>query len=114
MIEPAKFTLAPLGKAFKKTKTIEDQGEKHVESLEITKSPEQQKPKSIEGIFLKDLENIEIKKGINEIKTIEEKIDGKYLVYETNKYTFNFQQFKILRSLCDNIFNGKIRLSEAK
>ena len=34
VIEQAKFTYSPLGKAFEKqTKTIEDQGEKHVGDL---------------------------------------------------------------------------------
>ena len=36
IIEQAKFTYSPLGKAFeKKIKTIEDQGEKQVEALKI-------------------------------------------------------------------------------
>ena len=35
MIERAKFTYSPLGKALKKqTKTIEDQGEKQIKALE--------------------------------------------------------------------------------
>ena len=34
VMEQAKFTYSPLGKAFEKqTKTIEDQGEKHVDDL---------------------------------------------------------------------------------
>ena len=39
IIEQAKFTYSPLGKAFEKQiKTIEDQGEKHVEALNTLKS----------------------------------------------------------------------------
>ena len=35
MIEQAKFTYAPLGKAFeKKIKTIEDQGEKQIKAIQ--------------------------------------------------------------------------------
>ena len=35
MIEQAKFTYSPLGKAFgKQTKTIKDQGEKQIEAIE--------------------------------------------------------------------------------
>ena len=46
IIEQAKFTYSPLGKAFEKqTKIIEDQGEKQVKALEDLKLKEQTKPK---------------------------------------------------------------------
>ena len=42
IIEQAKFTYSPLGKAFKKqAKTIEDQGKKQVEALNTLKSNNQ-------------------------------------------------------------------------
>ena len=45
IIEQAKFTYSPLGKAFEKqTKTIEDQGKKQVDALEKWKPEEQKKP----------------------------------------------------------------------
>ena len=45
IIEQAKFTYSPLGKAFEKqTKTIEDQGKKQVDALEKLKPEEQKKP----------------------------------------------------------------------
>ena len=48
MIEQAKFTYSPLGKAFEKQiKTIEDQGQKQVEALKDLKPKEQ--TKAIEG-----------------------------------------------------------------
>ena len=48
IIEQAKFTYSPLGKAFEKQiKTIEDQGEKQVEALKDLKQKEQ--TKAIEG-----------------------------------------------------------------
>ena len=34
------------------------------------------------------------------------------MIYETNKYTYNFQQFKMIRSFGDSILNGKITLDE--
>ena len=50
IIEQAKFTYSPLGKAFEKQiKTIEDQGQKQVDALESLKSKEQ--TKSIEDKF---------------------------------------------------------------
>ena len=45
MIEQAKFTYSPLGKAFgKQIKTIEDQGQKQVDALENLKPKEEIKP----------------------------------------------------------------------
>ena len=38
MIEQAKFTYSPLGKAFQKqTKTVKDQGEKQIEAIQNNK-----------------------------------------------------------------------------
>ena len=60
MIEQAKFTYSLLGKTFEKQiKTIEDQEEKQVKALEDLNLKDQ--PKSIEGIFPKGNETIEIK-----------------------------------------------------
>ena len=45
IIEQAKFTYSPLGKAFEKQiKTIEDQGQKQIDDLESLKPKEQTKP----------------------------------------------------------------------
>ena len=63
IIEQAKFSYSPLGKAFEKQiKTIEDQEIKQVEALKALKSEEnKQDIKSIEGIFQKDMRTNEIK-----------------------------------------------------
>ena len=62
IIEQAKFTYSPLGKAFEKQiKTIEDQGKKQVDALESLKPKEQ--TKSIEEIFPKGYDSIEINKS---------------------------------------------------
>ena len=37
----------------------------------------------------------------------------KILIYETNKYVLNSQQFEMIRSLNDSIFNGKTIQDEA-
>ena len=83
-----------------------------------------QKPKSVERIFSKELENNEIKNEMNENKKFEKKIDRNDSKYETDKYTFNFQQFvfgtvsgniseanKNQSNLLENTleFNGKTR-----
>ena len=56
----------------------------------------------------------EIKNEINDIKKWENKIKRKDLKYKTNRYNFDFQQFEILRSFGDSIYNGKVRIDEAE
>ena len=55
-----------------------------------------------------------IKNEIDEIKKWEEIIKRKDLKHETNKYRFDFQQLKAIRSFGANIYNGKINIKEAK
>ena len=69
VIEQAKFAYSPLGKAFEKqTKTIEEQGKKQVQALEILDPEKSQKLKSFEGLFPKEMRNDEIENEIDEIK----------------------------------------------
>ena len=53
---------------------------------------------------------IKSKKKLDEIKTREENIDEKHLIYKTNKYTFTFQQLETIRSFGHIIFNDNITL----
>ena len=93
VIEQARFTYSPLGKAFEKQiKTIEDQGKKQVEALNTLKSNNQL---TIEDVIPKNaLNNDEAKKELDKIKEIEKNIGRKKLVYETNEYTYSFKIFK--------------------
>ena len=69
IIQPAKFTYSPLGKAFEKqTRTTEDQGEKQVNALKSLESSDKQLP-SIRDFISKERLNSEI---VNEIERIEE------------------------------------------
>ena len=66
---------SPLGKAFEKpTKTIGEQGKKQVEALEVLDPEKNQKQKSNEGLFSKEIRNDEVKNEIDEIKKWENKI----------------------------------------
>ena len=68
IIEQAKFTYSPLGKAFEK-KTIEDQGKKQVDVLNTLKSNSQL---TIEDVIPKNaLNNDEAKKELDKIKEME-------------------------------------------
>ena len=35
-------------------------------------------------------------------------VNKKYLIFEANKYIYDFQQFETIRSFAKNIFAGKI------
>ena len=69
MIEQAKFTYSPLGKALEKQrKTIQDQGITKVQALKPLKSEENQEIESFEGLFPKNMGNNEIKDKLDEIR----------------------------------------------
>ena len=89
IIEQAKFTYSPLGKAFEKQiKTIEDQGKKQVDALNTLKSNNQL---TIEDVIPKNaLINDEAKKELDKIKEIEKNLDRNKLIYETNAYTYSY------------------------
>ena len=97
IIQEAKSTYSPLVKGFEKqTKTIEDQGIKHVEALKALKSEKNQEQKSIVGLFPKEMRTNEFKNEIFEIKKWEEKIKRKELIYKPNKCIYDFQQFETI------------------
>ena len=74
IIEQARFTYSPLGKAFEKQiKTIEDQGKKQVDALESLKPKEQTKAIT----YKSDDDNTPISKEIYE-EILEEGMDVKY------------------------------------
>ena len=86
IIEQAKFTYSPLGKAFEKQiKTIEDQGEKQIDALKDLKPKEQTKPiedksnnKSKATIMFDDL--INKRKGL--MKELYDSVDYNNLKFE--------------------------------
>ena len=66
----------------KQKKTIEDQGQKQVEVLNILKSNNQL---TVEDVICKSvLNNDEAKKELDKIKEIEQNVYRENLVYETN------------------------------
>ena len=61
MIEKAEFGYCLLGKPFEKqARTIEEQGKEQVAALEVLDPENNQKPKSIAGLFLNEMRNVEI------------------------------------------------------
>ena len=112
IIEQAKFTYSPLGKAFEKQiKTLEDQGEKQVKVLDILKSNDQL---TIEEVISKNaLNNDEAKKGLDKVKGIEAAVDRENLVYRATEYTYIFKNVRTRRTFGRDIYWGKITLNEA-
>ena len=91
------------------------QGKKQAEALEVLKSEKNKEDiKSVEGLFPDGMRTNKIKNEIDEIKKWEEKIRRKDLVYIANKYTYDFQQYKIITSFDDSIYNGKSSIDEAE
>ena len=113
IIEQAKFTYSPLGKALEKQiKTIEHESEKSVKELSTLKYNNEKL--TIEDVIPKSaLNNNEAEKEIDKIKEIENSIDREKLIYKSNKYTYDFRKFQTIRTFGKDIYEGKITLEEA-
>ena len=110
MIEQAKFTYSPLGKAFEKqAKTIEDQGKKQVEALANLKPKEtkliEAKPYEYNNYFLN---------GLAKIRESSEPIDFNNLIYyyKGNSAPINFINHEGPMRIFKRINNGDISLED--
>ena len=112
IIEQAKFTYSPLGKAFKKqVKMIEDQGQKQVEALNTLKSNNKL---TIEDVISKSLlNNDEAKKELDKIKKTKQSVYREKLVYKANEYIYSFENFQTIKTFYQDIYDGTITLKEA-
>ena len=112
ILEQARYTYTPLGKAFdKQIKTIDDQGQKQVEALNALKSNNQL---TIEDVICKNiLNNHEAKKELDKIKEIKKNVDREKLIYETSEYTYSFKNFQTIKTFGRDIYEGKITIEEA-
>ena len=123
IIEQAKFTYSPLGKAFEKqTKTIEDQGEKQIKATRDKRSI-----KSIEKfnydindspIVLqeKEIYNKLTEESFEKISTLDKRdnIDKLMFKFRGNTADEDFSGFDNAVELISKIRNGEISLNEAK
>ena len=108
IIQQARFTYSPLGKAFEKQINIKDQAERQIETLKSIRklSVEDVIPNST---FATDEANEEL----NKIKEIEKNVNREKLFYKSNKNTYNFKEFQTIRTFGEDIYNGEISLDEA-
>ena len=115
IIEQAKFTYSPLGKAFEKqTKTIKDQGEKQIKAIQDNnKQLAKIQGVTIKNIFPQNILNDEAKREIDKILEIEKTVDREKLVYEASEYEYSFQNFLTIRTFGRDIYNDEITLKEA-
>ena len=108
IIQQAKFNYSPLGKALEKQrKTIEDQGEKQVDTLKTS----YKKLPSIKDFVPTEKFNLEI---INEIKTteeIEKNVDRDKMVYKSTRRIYDFRGFKTIRTYGNDIRNNVTSLA---
>ena len=122
MIEQAKCTYSPLGKAFEKqTKTIEDQGEKQIKAIQDNKEQsvninnDDYKDKlllSKEREIFKDIYN----KRLDKIEELNNKIDYNNLkcVVVSSGDEYRFDKLDDPLVFLNDIKKGKISLKEAK
>ena len=113
IIQQAKFNYSPLEKAIEKQiKTIKDQGEKQVFALESLKLPDRKLTPIKDFIPIKNL-NPEIIKEIERIEEIEKKVDRNKMVYKGTNKTYDFRNFKTIRTFGNEIRNNVISLDTA-
>ena len=120
IIQQAKFTYFPLGKAFEKQiKTIEDQGKKQVKAIQekqiVNINKDDYKDKlllSKEREIFKDIYN----KRLGKIEKLNNKVDYynlEYVAVNSNK-TYDFSTLKDPISLLEEIKKSTITLQEAR
>ena len=120
IIEQAKFTYSPLGKAFEKQiKTIEDQGKKQVDALENLKPKEETKPiedKSNNQSKATIIFNELINKRKELMSELYDSVDYNNLKFEYVGPTkdVSFYEYKDSKELFNMIKNSQIKFSEAK
>ena len=113
IIQQAKFNYSPLGKAIEKQiKTIKDQGEKQVVALESLKASDKKLPAIKDFIPTENL-NPEIINEIKKIEEIEKKVDRNKMVYKGTNKTYDFRNFKTIRTFGNEIRNNVISLDTA-
>ena len=103
IIQQAKFTYSPLGKAFEKQiKTIEDQGKKQVDALKIS----YKKLPSIKDFIPIENFNPEIIAEIKRIEEIEKNVDRDKMVYKSTGKIYDFRGFKTIHTYGNELRNN--------
>ena len=117
MIEQAKFTYSPLGKALEKqTKTIESQGENQIKAIEKHRKQLAKSNKFVKcSLPLEIFENL-VDERIEEMKELHESIDFENLIYhfKGENADIEFNDFIDAETFCNNLKSHKIKLDDVK
>ena len=109
MIQQAKFTYSPLGKAFEKQiKTVEDQGKKHVDASKTS-----YKIPSIKDFVPTEKFNLEIIAEIKRTEEIQKNVNRDKMVYRSTGKIYDFRGFKTIHTYGNDIRNNVTSLSAA-
>ena len=121
IIEQAKFTYSPLGKAFEKQiKTIKDQGEKQIKAIQDQGKTNKKNTYDAEDTRLISKQReifIElVDERLEKVTYLDKKVDSDDLIY---RYTGNttdakFDKFDNALNIIDKIQNGEISLTDVK
>ena len=123
IIEQARFTQSPLGKAFEKQiKTIEDQGEKQIKVIQDQGQLQTIKkyaydPEDTPFISKqKEIFNKLIDERLEKITHLDKKVNSDDLIYRYrgNTADVKFDEFDNTLSIINKIQNGEIKLADAK
>ena len=105
ILEQAKFTYSTLGKTFEKQiKTIEEQGKKQVESLEVLNLIT--KKLTIKDEIPENTFSEEAKNKLNKIKDTEKTANRKNVYHKANKYTYYLQNLWTISTFRTDIYNS--------
>ena len=120
MIEQAKFTYSPLGKAFEKQiKTIEDQREKQIKAIQDQKRIKKHDYDVENTPFIskqKEIFNELVHKRLKKIDDLNKKVNSNDLIYryKNNSPNVEFNKFNNAFDIIDKIRDGKVDLSDVK
>ena len=121
IIEQAKFTYSPLGKAFEiQIKTIEDQGERQIKEFQNQGEIKTIKKYTYDNEDTplvskqKEIFNELVDKRLEEITNLDKKVNSDDLIYryKGNTADAKFDQFDNAFSILDKIRDGKISLAK--
>ena len=117
IIEQAKFTYSPLGKAFEKQiKTIEDQGQKQVDALKILEAKAIKSGSNNKAVITQEFYDKILKERMDEILEMRNKIDFDELIYNFKSPThpINFGKFEGPMYIYGNMKKGDVTLQQVE
>ena len=113
IIEQAKFTYSPLGKAYERqTKTIKDQGKKQADALKSL-NPSDKELTPIKDFIPEESLNPEVNNQIKRIEKEEKKVNRNKMVYKATDKTYDFRKFKTIHAFGNEIRNNVINMDTA-